>query len=461
MRRTRFSKSTAFLLEFVDPSFLNKKRPANPGGAWPVDLLRRKSTADLQQIWFTALKERNQLSSTKLHYLRHQEDLGAMPGPGRLKLLDETLRNIKFVVKERDFEATDQAVKIFRERLAQGVYRYPPGPQPPPGYGDETVSITIVSAARLDENFVRAFLQTPQIKDDLGGIASIEQSLPGEVLEQKRLAEEEWNLYRQALSDHEQYYKWRDQPSTYDCCEVELAPGVFDGMNDEVGIVPPAAQIPVPPPTAPLAPADGSALQKVKFHVAPAVVKEAIRFNYFPNNTRVPPPDVVPTRPTHPDEIEGPWHTRVTFENAELAEKALGALTTALEQKMELDGVPLLSAKISDDLPKAPYASSCPVFQEAVLEEEASAATEKHWPHAPIWKQEYNLYSNKNLEDIIQHNYTNVVDYVDREVVLTGRSVWEMPIDIDYSCGGSKNVPVFAKEPVPFMKDDPLPSILS
>ena len=171
------------------------------------------------------------------------------------------------------------------------------------------------------------------------------------------------------------------------------------------------------------------------------------------------PPEEPPARPTHPDEIEGPWHTRVTFDNAALAERALEQLSTLIEQQRALDGVALVAAKISDE-PAPPYASRCPVFQEALREEEASIEIAKKWPHAPVWKPQYDKYTVANLTDIIQHNYSNIVDYVDREAVLTGRSVWEMPIEIDYSCGGSKNVPVFAKKPVPFFKEDPLPSVL-
>jgi large subunit ribosomal protein L47 len=452
--------STAFLLEFVDPSFLNKKRPANPGGEWPVDLLQRKSTADLQQIWFSVLKEKNQLMSTKLHYLRHQEDLGAMPGPNRIKLLDTTLKNIKTVVKQRDFEATDAAVKIFKERLAKGIYRYPPGPPPPPGYGVKAATVLIESAAPISELFLRSFLATPTVKDDHGGIVSIVQTLPDDVLEQKRLAEMAWEEYQTAKSDHAAYYMWQGAPSTYDHSEVELAPGLYDGMNEEVGATLPAAEIDVPSPADPPAAAPGSALEKVKLSVAPAVLKEATRFMYFPGNTMAPPPATAPVRPTHPDEIEGPWTTRITFETLELAEKAVEVIGSVInQQEGRMDGVIVTSAKISDD-PPLPYASQCPIYQEALREEEASMEVAKNWPHAPVWKSQYDLYSSKNLADVIKHNYSNVVDYVDREVVLTGRSVWESPIEIDHSCGSAKNVPIFAKKPEEFFKQNPLPDVL-
>lgn len=62
--------------------------------------------------------------------------------------------------------------------------------------------------------------------------------------------------------------------------------------------------------------------------------------------------------------------------------------------------------------------------EEAMNEEKATIATLQQWPNIPEWKNDYELYSKKKLDEIIQYNYSNVVDYVDREVLLTGKSVY-------------------------------------
>lgn len=87
------------------------------------------------------------------------------------------------------------------------------------------------------------------------------------------------------------------------------------------------------------------------------------------------------------------------------------------------------------------------IHEEAMNEEKATISTLQQWPNMPEWKRSYELYTTKRLEEIIQYNYSNVVDYVDREVLLTGKSVYEMPITIDYTCGGVRSVPVHAKKP--------------
>jgi hypothetical protein len=48
--------------------------------------LEGKSIADLQQIWFTLLRERNMLYSMKDHYTAHMDELGALPAPSRIKM---------------------------------------------------------------------------------------------------------------------------------------------------------------------------------------------------------------------------------------------------------------------------------------------------------------------------------------------------------------------------------------
>ena len=63
------------------------------------------------------------------------------------------------------------------------------------------------------------------------------------------------------------------------------------------------------------------------------------------------------------------------------------------------------------------------------------------------------------LDKVVQYNYANTVDYIDREILLTGKSVWEMPIEVDHSCGAAKNVPPGATPVDPYFSVDALKGI--
>ncbi|KAG5486542.1 hypothetical protein CUR178_07909 [Leishmania enriettii] len=467
MRASALRANAAALYEFVDSNFLNNKRPAIPGGAWPLESLRRKSLADLQQIWLSLLKERNMLSTVKEHYLKHQEELGAMPAPSRLKMVEEAMENVKKVVKERDAEATVEAVRIFKERLAQGIYRYPPGPPPPPGAHNPTSTVKLVLSRRVDEERLRELLGRFDVFEAHKGIVTLTMQLPEEVLTLKRDAEQLWQQYISERRDVEEYYKWpgsssgnAESASVYDYTVVELAPGVYSGRpgpsvagsngkgDSDAGTcdVVPAAQLPVPPPkTQP--PPPRNPLEHIKYQQRSALSKAIIQLGYFPNITTTPPrftkASDVP-RPTHPDEIEGPWEVRVTYDTKDgLAYVQSLGLTS-------IDGATVLSVEEARSAAQ-PYAAVDPIYQEAVRREMAQEETLMKWPNVPAWKYQYDLYTKKHLAQVVQYNYSNVVDYVDREVLLTGRSVWESPIDIDPTCGGMKSVPAHAKKPKRYM----------
>ncbi|EPY26510.1 hypothetical protein AGDE_11251 [Angomonas deanei] len=300
MRRNPTLLNIAALYEFVDPNFLNNKRPAVPGGAWPLESLRQKSLADLQQIWLTLLKERNTLATIKLHYLRHQEELGALPAPSRLTMIETSMKNIKKVVKERDQEATDKAVEIFKKRLQQGVYRYPPGPPPPPSAHRQTSTVKLILSKRVDPERLRELLGRYDVFEPHRGIVGVTLQLPEAVLEQKRLAEQQWTLYQQEKSDVEEYTKFAESASLYDLSAAELTPGVFAEETTAATIpVPPPMEAP-PPPTNPL--------DRIRQQRKSSLSKSVIQLGYFPNITVSPPAfktvaDI--PRPVHPDEIEG------------------------------------------------------------------------------------------------------------------------------------------------------------
>nr|6HIV_A2 Chain A2, uL29m [Trypanosoma brucei brucei]6HIX_A2 Chain A2, ul29m [Trypanosoma brucei brucei]6YXX_A2 Chain A2, uL29m [Trypanosoma brucei brucei]6YXY_A2 Chain A2, uL29m [Trypanosoma brucei brucei] len=459
MQRNLTKLSAAAFYEFVDNNFLNNKRPPVPGGSWTVEVLRNKSLADLQHIWFLLLKERNMLKSMKEHYLRHQEELGAMPAPSRLKMIDESMRNIKRVVKERDEEATARAVEIFKERLKRGIYRYPPGPPPPPGAHDKTSVVKVELSCYVEEERLRELFGRYDVFEPHKGIVRVELKLPDEVLKQKEEAEQLWTQYMAECSDVKAYHQWSTAaPSAYDYTEVELAPGIFanDAISDKGGkhsgdtethegvIV--AARVPVPPPKE-KQPPPKNPLERLKAERRSYLARTTIQLGYFPNVT-LPPPryetvEAVP-RPVHPDEIEGPWEAYITYDRED-------GLSYAQSLGITTIGVATVLGLTEHVREPQPYAVVDPVYCEALRRERAREETLMKWPHVPEWKYEYSTYTRKHLADIVQYNYTNVVDYVDREVLLTGKSVWECPIHIDHTCGGSKTVPPHAKKPVRYM----------
>lgn len=489
MRGTTRCANAAALYEFVDGNFLNNKRPAIPGGSWPLESLRRKSLADLQQIWLSLLKERNMLSTVKQHYLKHQEELGAMPAPSRLKMIEVSMENLKKVVKERDAEATAEAVRVFKERLAKGIYRYPPGPPPPPGAHDPTSTVKLTLSKRVDEARLRELLGRYDVFAAHKGIVRLTLQLPVEVLAQKRDAEQLWQHYMSEKRDVEEYYKWPGSSghasapaSVYDYAVVELAPGVVSGQAQAqqqspeltnavdapassqresdgeaavastphvAGSVVTAAQVSVPEPqTRP--PPPRSPLEHIKYQQRSALSKAVIQLGHFPNITSPPPryaaASAVP-RPVHPDEIEGPWEALVTYDAKDGFAYVQSLGLTAV------DGAAVLAVEEVEQ-PAQPYAAVDPVYQEAVRREMAQEETLMLWPNVPTWKYEYDLYTRKHIAEVVQFNYSNVVDYVDREVLLTGRSVWESPIDIDPTCGGMKSVPAHAEKPKRYMTAD-------
>lgn len=449
-RLSQLRRSTASFYEFADPAFLNNKRPTVPGGAWPVDSLRKKSTADLQQIWFQLVKERNMLTSTQEHYTKHQEELGAMPAPSRIKMVRESMANIKQVVKERDFEATDKATAIFKERVAKGVYRYPPGPPLPPGTDDTTCVVRVTLSAKVPEERMRQLFGKYNVFEPHKGIVKVDMTLREDAMAAKEQAERAWEEYRLLKSDSKEYHKWAQKPSAYDYTEVEIAPGVYEPLfadgesavaadspsSSSSGVIK-AAEVPVPAPK-PEDPLPTATVERLRFQQKPDIEKTVIQLGYFPNITMEPIAASAGERPVHPDEITGPWTVDITYDAKDGVAYAKALNIT------KIDGVDVHSIEDVTPAPK-PHAATCPIYQEAVRKEMAEEETMYHWPHVPEWKHDYRLWTKKSVADIVAYNYSNVLDYVDREVLLTGKSVWEAPIEIDYTCGNAKSVPVHAK----------------
>ena len=416
--------------EFIDPSYLSNKRPAIPGGAWSKSLLRKKSFADLQQLWFALVKEKNMLATTKHHYIVHQEELGAFPAPNRVDMVDKSMLNIKAIVQERDFEATDRAVALFRKRLRAGIYRYPPGPQPPASHGVESSRITVTFSKKVDTDRIRELFGRYDVFEEHKGISSISQNISVEAWRAKKKAEVSWNHYIKATRSHTGYHAFDGVNSVYDSSEAAIAPGVF---REEESV----RAVDVPVPDRPEIDDESlSVLESLKKSSQPAHLSKATNYSYYPIESTVAP-DQPPERPIHPDEIEGPWVVTIDYDAPDGYGYAMGLEISAI------DGAQVL--KIQDRPTTRNYASRCPIYQEALRMADADEANTHEWPHVPTWKNAYSRYTRKGLGDIIMHNYSNVVDYVDREVLLTGKSSWEIPIKVDPSCGGGFNVPAHAK----------------
>lgn len=387
------------------------------------------------------------LTSMKQHYLKHQEELGALPAPSRIKMVNESLQNIKAVVKERDTQATDEATRIFKERLAKGTYRYPPGPPLPPGSHCTTSVVEVTLSKRLDEDRIRQLFGRFDVFEDHKGVVSVSIQLPDDVLVKKQEAEQLWTQYMSEKSDTKEYFKWQQMgPSMYDYTEVELVPpsaAVAEGSPSPMIV---AAELSSPPPLT-QHPPPATTLQRIKRDRQSTLNATLIQLGYFPNITLEKPRyskvEDIP-RPTHPDEIEGPWKAIITYDRRDGLEYAL-----SLGIK-HIDGVDVISIQKAD-VEEDPSAVADEVYQEALRHEMAEEETQMQWPHVPTWKYEYDVYSKKHLADIVQYNYSNVIDYVDREVLMTGKSVWEMPIDVDPTCGGARSVPAHAKRPKRYM----------
>jgi large subunit ribosomal protein L47 len=463
--------------DFVDSSYINNKRPKVPGGPWPTEMLRKKSMGDLQQIWFMLVRERNMLQTMKDHYTRHQEELGAWPAPSRMQLVEESMDNLKRVLRERDNKANDAAVAIFKERLAQRIYRYPPGPQAPPGSRDPTSRVTLRLSRHVGEERVLELFGRYDAFDEDRGVVSVTVRPAPETLAAKEKAEEEFARWYWENDDAREYHQWSSSNngngkggesaseengsdggdgglSCFDTdCPVELAPGEFLSAAELEAVR--ASAVPVPPPLDPAEAARRTTdmLERIRMQGRTYSERAPIQLGYFPNITvAAPPPPAAfaATRPAHPDEILGPWEATIVYAARDGAEYArqLGV--------QRIDGADVLELVVHA-AGTAPAAADCALYDEVLAIEDAATAKEKGWPDLPEWDAEYDKILSKKPEAIIQHNWQNSVDYMEREALLTGRSMYEVPIPVDPTCGEQVHIPPFARKPQPdFPKPDHL-----
>ena len=414
-------------LEFVDPQFLLGRQPRIPGGEWTVEVLRKKSIADLQYIWYRILKEKNKFNTMERHYQVHQEKLGAHPAPSRKVLLNKSLDNIRKVMRERDDIATQKATKIFEERMRKGIYRFPPGPYPLPRKIISTLLLELEEKPNEEE--IRTFFGNPLVFEKHKGIVRVNISLPAEVLEQKRVAHEKFEEWFFAKQEYLDYHRYNDAENVADQLEFEIAPGVYSkGTEAKTIFVPDSMPLASPPE---------SVMERIEWEGRSLLEKNPIQLGYFPNITAKPPSSPGP-RPTHPDEIAGPWGVEIVLDDPHRAAK----LVEEYKKTEHVSGIALVSIKECTK-PPPPYASTCPLYAEAQRREKAYQLKRRNTPNLDEWLNRYKAPFRQKLEDIICYNYNNKVDYMEREARLVGQNLWESPIPIDHTCGRSYQIPTW------------------
>lgn len=87
------------LMEFFDDKKHWAKSEVRCGRSWRLDELRIKSNSDLHKLWYVLLKEKNMLMT-----MEHECDLKyeLFPSPERVDKVQESMKNIETVVRERN-----------------------------------------------------------------------------------------------------------------------------------------------------------------------------------------------------------------------------------------------------------------------------------------------------------------------------------------------------------------------
>ncbi|XP_016844335.1 39S ribosomal protein L47, mitochondrial isoform X2 [Nasonia vitripennis] len=87
------------LMEFFDDEKNWNKNKIQHGRSWKADELRNKSNEDLHKLWYVLLKERNMLMTME-HACNEAYEL--FPSPERIDKVQESMKNIETVVRERN-----------------------------------------------------------------------------------------------------------------------------------------------------------------------------------------------------------------------------------------------------------------------------------------------------------------------------------------------------------------------
>ncbi|XP_069695308.1 large ribosomal subunit protein uL29m isoform X2 [Periplaneta americana] len=86
-------------MEFFDDEKNWGQNEVKVGRSWKKDELRIKSNSDLHKLWYVLLKEKNMLLTME-HECKEQTQL--FPNPERIDKVEESMKNLEDVVRERN-----------------------------------------------------------------------------------------------------------------------------------------------------------------------------------------------------------------------------------------------------------------------------------------------------------------------------------------------------------------------
>ncbi|XP_042861622.1 39S ribosomal protein L47, mitochondrial-like [Penaeus japonicus] len=87
------------LMDFFDDKKNWGEQEVKVGRAWKLDELRIKSNEDLHKLWYVLLKEKNMLLTME-HACK--EEYRLFPNPERIDKVEESMKNLEDVVRERN-----------------------------------------------------------------------------------------------------------------------------------------------------------------------------------------------------------------------------------------------------------------------------------------------------------------------------------------------------------------------
>ncbi|KAM9007463.1 large ribosomal subunit protein uL29m isoform 1-T1 [Ara ararauna] len=107
------------LEEFFDDPVNWGEKSVKSGDAWNIKQLRAKSSEDLHKLWYVLLKEKNMLLTLEVESKRQ---LKPMPSPERLEKVEESMKNIDLVVREREIAL--RLLQTGHEKPVPGEWRH-------------------------------------------------------------------------------------------------------------------------------------------------------------------------------------------------------------------------------------------------------------------------------------------------------------------------------------------------
>ncbi|CAL8143628.1 unnamed protein product [Orchesella dallaii] len=98
-RGFKTSQTNYDLMDFFDDKKNWGETSIRTGRPWKLDELRIKSNSDLHKLWFILLKERNMLLTMEAESKRECQ---LFPNPERVDKVEDSLKNLETVVRERN-----------------------------------------------------------------------------------------------------------------------------------------------------------------------------------------------------------------------------------------------------------------------------------------------------------------------------------------------------------------------